>query len=233
MIARPAIALAVAKNAPGTRQLKVPPSYARFLVRAAESLGWTREEFSRRANRHPQTLDRLLNGRPEGSPNAAMAYRQALIDAGMKIPAVPAGIDDWIDPQEAMRAASVLDPESETIRAHLVEARERARISVDEASARSGIPGSMVVSYELGKETPSGAHVRALAKAYGYRTDDIVEPDPLPAPSRAARPVIWLHVDAEGVEQLLDSQERSRLESIRAEISAMNEEARKRASVKK
>lgn len=230
MIDNSAIALGVANPKPKQDEFvpPVPIAYVRHLIDLAARLGWNERDFATKAGISYQTLYRDRDGQPGASEKSVRKMRRALEVAGLAVPVLPLDTPTWANPDPAANRPK-LDEESETIRAHLVEARERVKLKIAEASSRTGIPASKIEAYEHGSEQPTGAHVRTLAKAYGYRTDDIVEPVPLPDPDRAVRPVIWYGTDDEGVLELLSDEERADVERFKALGTAINQAARQRA----
>jgi transcriptional regulator with XRE-family HTH domain len=226
----PAIALVVAKPKKGDKP-PVPTTYVAYLIGIARQLGWDENKFAEKADMAYQTLYRARDGHKESSALAVRKLRNALLAAGENVHPVPIDVDEWTNPDDVARAARPkIDPEAETIRVHLAAARERAGIDVYEVNARTGIPVVTIQAYEEGTEMVPGTHLRTLAKLYGYKTDDIVEPVPLPKPDLAARAVIHMRTDDELALELLTPAERERLEAARRELLAINEAARQRAA---
>lgn len=211
----------------------VPPAYVKFLIGVAREIGWNENQLADKAGISYQTLYRARDGQPGASTLSVRKMKKALEAAGREIPPVPVDEETWVSPEDIARMARPkLDPESETIRAHLAEARERVKLDVYEVNARTGIPVATIEAYESGTEMVSAANLRTLAKLYGYKTDDIYESAPLPEPDRAARSAIHMRTDEEIVE-LLTPAERERLEAHKREALAINEAARKRLEAAK
>lgn len=163
-----------------------------------------------------------------GKRNATTYLPEIHAALGWKPPGGP--LDEVATVHGSERHEQALDPESETIRRNLVNARDRLGLDIHDVNSLSGIPLETLRAYELGAEQPSGIHLKQLAAVYRVTMNDLTEAR-LPPPDPAARQVIHMRTEP-GALDLLTAEERGHLEKLRREIAAMNEAARKRQLAK-
>lgn len=232
MTRNPALALAeMAKRSPESAKKTRPPrGYGAMLMRRAATIGLARADVARLLDMSDQTVWRVETDQPQASVLAANKIRGLLVQRGLDIPPMPVGVEVWEEPGAPTAAAIAgahLDDESETIRRNLVEARERLGYDLHDVNSLTGIPLETLRAYELGREQPSGIHLKQLASCYRVTMNDLTEPA-MPPPDPSARKVIHMRTEP-GALEMLTAEERERLERLRQEIAALNEAARKRA----
>lgn len=204
---------------------KPPVWYGEVLQKARESLGLTREQLAERSDVDAVTILRNETGMPARSVKGSTRVRNALVSLGRQVPPVPS--DEDAPPPTAPTAPRIaVDSEAETIRRNLVAARDTLGYDLHDVNSITGIPFDTLRAYELGELAISGLHLKALAKLYGYKMDDITE-EKMPPPDPAARQVIHMRTDP-GALEILSGDERDRLERLKQEIAALNASARKR-----